>query len=240
MILNSIVFSLGEPKDNLYIHMFALCFWSMLKQKVFDPKTDMYILTCDKETQEYIQKEFPLLQPLRCLVVPKPKSCYDGMKLKYVLPFVYDIGDKTVLYVDVDIFATRPFTVWAPQDSICIYAEGVVTDSNYCGDMNLSCHTTHGYTAGFFAYSWGEKVKSVFSSIIKDIEGIPKKYYTLDQPYFNKYLYQVRCVTLPHGLLSGNGHGSLENARFINCCGEPGDGAFHYNKMLQLFLKFNC
>lgn len=238
MIINSVVFSLGEPKDNLYIQMFLLSYWSLLKHSVFNPKADQYILTCDKETAEYIQKTFPLIQQIKYLIVPKPKNCYDGMKLKYVLPFVYDVGKNPVLYIDVDVFAFRPFRLWCPEDSIVAHPEGSITDSNYCGDMDFKGYGSHGYTAGFFGYSWGQRVKGVFASIINDIENIPKKYYTLDQPYFNKYLKYVQVIPLS-STLSGNGHGNLDNCMFINCCGEPGDGAFHYNKMLQLYLKFH-
>ena len=236
MILNSVVFSLGEPKDNLYINMFLLCFFSLRKKGVFNPATDTYYLTCDGATAQYIEEKLLLLRGIKLLVVPKPKDCYEGMKLKYVLPYLIQVDD-TVLYVDVDMFALKGFRVGVEKDTIVVLPEGRPTDSNYCGDLKLSL--PYGFTAGFFAYRWGEKVKNFFSSILASMDRATSRHYTLDQPWFNKHLEEIQLKILPPGLVSGNGHGDVQQAFFVNCCGEPGDGSFHWVKMLQLYLQFS-
>jgi hypothetical protein len=202
----------------------------------FNPQTDQYYLTCDKDTAEYIQKEFPLIRNVRCLVVPKPTSVYDGMKLKYVLPFLVNLPAEVILYVDVDVFQIRKMvSLDLPEDSLMIYAEGKAEDSNYRGDLEFQA--THGYSAGFFAYRWGKGLRECFTQILRDLETIPERYYTLDQPYFNKYAQGTKMCWLNPSRVSGNGHGNLQDAVFVNCCGEPGDGRFHWNKMLQLYLS---
>ena len=235
MILNSIVFSLADPKDNLYIQMFVLCYYSFIKR--LGPMVDRYYLTCDMETAEYIKKTFPLIQHVIYVIVPKPESVYKGMMLKYQLPFLIEVGDETVWYVDTDMFLIRPFKVDCPRDTILVYPEGPATDDSYRGDMRLKSNV--GFTAGFFIYRWGDRVKNFFINILNNLEDIPKKYYTLDQPYFNKHL-----ETAPHKLLdarciSFNGNNNIDSAALVNCCGEPGDGLFHWNKMLQLFLYYS-
>ena len=230
MIFNSVVFSLTKPEDNLYIQMLLICATS-IKKRWMKPE-DTYIVTADQETASYIQKQFPVLNFIKFLIVPKPTSVYDGMTLKYVLPYMMKVDQ--VFYVDVDIFAIRPLRQTLPEDSIMVVPEGVSTDPNYCGDMTLDL--PHGYTAGFFAYRWGDKTRKIFNAIVNAIQTIPKKYYTLDQPYFNKFLPLGKILSVDPAIMSGNGNNHLDKAVMVNCCGEPGDGIFHWNKMLQLYL----
>lgn len=231
MIFNSVIFSMGKPEDNLYIQMFLLCAVSIKKKWMLEE--DSYIATTDQDTAAYIQKTFPVLNFVKYVVVPKPKSVYDGMTLKYVLPYIQKVED--VVYVDVDIFAIRRWRPQLYQDSIVVIPEGLASDQNYCGDMKLEY--TYGFTAGMFCYRWGDKTRIVFDAIINDIQSYPKKYYTLDQPYFNKNLKLGNVLIMDPAVLSGNGNNNLDRAAGVNCCGEPGDGLFHWNKMLQLYVS---
>lgn len=236
MILNSILFSLGDPKDNLYIQMFVLLYFSFIKTRCFGPVTDIYYLTCDKETADYIKETFPLVQYVRYVIVPKPASVYEGMMMKYKLPFLVDVKDETVMYIDTDMFFVKKFKVDCPLDTLLVYPEGPGSNESYCGDMILK--SSVGFTAGFFIYRWGDKVKEVFTKILDDIGFIPKKYYTLDQPYFNKHLESAQYCVLDERLISFNGNNNKDCAALINCAGIPGNGLFHWNKMLQLFLYY--
>lgn len=235
MIFNSVLFSLGDPKDNLYIQMFVIQYSSLLRTKSYNPETDEFYLTCDEDTANYIQKTFPLVRHVKCLIHPKPKSTYDGMKMKFVLPFLLKLKDEPILYCDVDIFFMRQLRVDIPEDTIAVYPEGAATDSNYCGDFQLNA--PYGFTAGFFAYRFGTTVCRFFAKLLDTLDKEPKKFYTLDQPYFNKFLLLVKQIVMfESNMMSLNGNTHRDVARVMNCCGEPGDGSFHWNKMLQLFL----
>lgn len=238
-IFYTICASLKAPKENQYVYCLLTMFWSLKKKGAFMPG-DNFIVITDVDTAKYLST-FPLLKEIKTLIMSHPKSVYEMMKWKYMLPDLIPNlpTDQVYTYIDTDILALRPFQSYLPEDYLCVFAEGVWNDPNYCGEGNEKATydpPRKGYTAGFFQYKLGPTVRTFFKRVLEDMEQ-PKKYYTLDQPYFNKHLHAAKYVEHNTNFISMNGHKNIQQATLLNCCGEPGDDAFHFSKQLQFWLQ---
>jgi len=235
-IFYSVLFSLGDPKTNLY------CYLPAIQKRALEATGNLkggstYALICDESSAAYL-RQFHLLRGVKIFPVPRPRTVLEGMSLKYILPGLLDLKDETVVYLDLDILPLRnvAFTNVSP-DSLVVLPEGKATESNYCGDTPL--HTPIGLSAGLFIYRDGPTVRAFFKRMLQAISTCQKNFYTLDQPYFNHFLEDINSSIrlMPQGAVSFNGHGDLKNAAFVNLCGDPGDGPLHFQKVLEFFLS---
>ena len=229
-----------EPKQNQYVYCLLTMYASLKKKGAMQPG-DHFIVMCDIDMAKHLST-ISLLKDIKTIIMSHPKSVYEMMKWKYMLPDLIPTlpTDQVYTYIDTDILALRPFQTYLPADYLCVFAEGDANDPNYCGEGNEK--TTYdpprkGYTAGFFQYRLGSSVRAFFKRVLEEMEA-PKKYYTLDQPYFNKHLHYPETKFVEHNtnFMSMNGHKNLKDATLVNCCGEPGDDAFHFQKQLQFWL----
>ena len=235
MIFHSIVFSLADPQKNEYIYMLMLLVHSLYRKKTFVPKEDKYYVMADAATLEVL-RSIPLLGVCSFLEIPKPTDCYDGMRFKYQLFDYVEPCDDVVMYLDVDMLCRRQARFVIPADTLYVFPEGAPTDTNYCGDPGTPLEAPAGATAGFFMYRFGDTIKVMFENILERLK-TGRGYYTLDQPHFNHSL-QGRASFLPGTLISFNGNNNPQ-AHFINAAGCPGDGPFHFRKMLEFALIFS-
>ena len=231
MLYYSFVFALEGKKPNEYLSCLTLLYRTLQTNGALRPN-DEYVVMTDKATLEVV-KQSPALKGIRWLVRQAPKTVYEGMRWKYDFPTLVNLPDGTLTcYLDVDVLVARPIRLLLPDDSLGVFPEGNATDSNYCGDTPLDAPT--GATAGIFAYRWGPRVRGMFSTILENMAKEDKGFYTLDQPYFNHAL-RDGAIYLPPDFISFNGHNN-PGATLLNFCGEPGDGGFHFNKMLNYYL----
>lgn len=174
----------------------------------------------------------------RIIVVPTPQGVYEGMRIRYILPEIFDCRGKDFTYIDCDMLYVREYTIAIPADSFLVYNEGPIEAWGYSGSDNFMTILPgqKGLTSGFFMFNYGPKVAATFKSILESMDAGPK-YYTLDQPHFNKALYSegVRIEFLPDTFICDNMHSSLETCSFVNFCGEPGNGDRHFRKMFDIF-----
>lgn len=237
MILYSLCVAL---KGNEYLQMLLYLVKTLLKTGSFDPKRDHYYVMADQETATALGK-IGFAAPLRVMVVPKPTSTYECMKLKYLFPKMIPdptaLGSETFVYLDADLLSLRPFYAALPPDTIAVVPEGAPTDTNYCGRVERPLSTPYGVTAGFFLYRWGIRVQGFFDTVLLDLEERTERFYTLDQVAFNRYLPSAPFQPLNPEILSFNGQGLSERTLFLNYAGEPGDGPFHLAKGLDFFLR---
>ena len=226
----TILFSLGKPQENWYFCMMLLLYKSLLRTESLGPD-DRFFVVADKATIEY-GKSFVSLARVNWIEVPAPKTVKDGMLLKYMFRPKVDV---VVVYLDCDFLAKRKITIDIPADTIALLPEGRPDDSNYCGDFTLDAPT--GVSAGMFAFRYGPRCRAVLDEVAKRVMNCSKGYYTLDQPHFNAVVAASEAKKyLPASIVSFNGHGNVAEAYLINCAGCPGDGDFHWKKMIDFFI----
>ena len=233
-VFYTILFSLGSPKTNQYIDCFllqrrALISTGMLKH------TDRYYVLADAASAKVLT-ELPGLERVRVVVVPTPQSLKGGMMMKYLMPFVCELRDESVVYLDLDVLPVKPALFNLEPETFYAYPEGGVSDPNYSGGRPLDLPA--GCSGGFFAYRGGPKIEELFKTILNEIAAEKEEFYTLDQPTYNHVLSRHRDLVkfLPHEMVSFNGNTNRDKAIFWNMCGDPGDGPFHFRKMLGVYL----
>ena len=144
------------------------------------------------------------------------------------------------MYLDVDMLNIKQIRIDIPadlEDLIIVYPEGSNTDTNYTGSGSALA-IPQGVSSGFFIYKCGAKVIQFMEEVYYKIRTDPEIYYTLDQPHFNKTIEgKDFCMYMDPATVLFNGHGERkDHTMFINCCGCPGDGAFHFRKVLEFLL----
>lgn len=236
MLFYTILFSLGEPKQNLYVQMLHLQLASLRRTGTLAADDEFLVLT-EKKTADYLAATSALPPNVKILLVRPPSTTLQGMLLKYILPRVYDCRGKTCLYLDLDILSCRKLELGPLEpDNLYVFPEGRPDDTNYCGSTPLELSA--GVTAGIFLYTYGPKVQAFFDAVLGRIAASTETFYSLDQPHFNHALAAQKVVRgLPPTLISFNWNTHRDTARFVNLCGDPGDGPFHFQKMLQVFLR---
>lgn len=245
MLYYSMCFSLpGKSKNNQYLYCLALLYKTLKGSGTIRAGDDFVVMT-DAETIE-VFKTFTCMRGAKFVVVEEqPKTVREMMTYKYKFATLAKLPDGvSVTYLDADMLAVRPLRLQLPDDSLAVFPEGKPEDTNYCGDRPLS--NPCGFTAGFFAYRLGPNVRRMFSSILEEMGKEDKGFYTLDQPYFNHAISALKvapdgtltgdAICLPADFVSFNGHNN-PGATLLNFCGEPGDDAFHYVKMINWFLS---
>lgn len=229
--------SLGDPRSNCYLYMLMMLVHTLQKSGTFQPAKDKFFVMADDATGAVINK-IGLLNCVEVIPVDKPKDVLDMMKYKYLFPKYIDCSKQTVLYLDVDFLSIKPLRLEGqiPEDAFAVVPEGPANHSNYCPPYSR-LQTQFGATAGIFAYHYGPTVQKVFSYILNRIANDPERFYTLDQPHFNVGYPNAKFVVIPPAAISFNCQGDLSKAVLINLAGEPGDGPFHFLKMLEVFLR---
>ena len=235
-IYYSILFSLGDAKANQYVYCLMLQLRALVRTKMLGA-LDQFVLLCDQKTQK-VMEGIAIPPNFKMLLVPSPKTLEEGMMLKFAFPRLAKVPEgEQLIYMDLDMLPIRKIEIDVPANSFVAYPEGRPDDKNYCGDSGLALPA--GCSGGFFAYRWCPAVAALFQEVLERIGWAKEKYYTLDQPHYNRALAaHIACVKFfPHEIVSFNGNTNQKTAAFINCCGDPGDSGFHFRKMLEFFLR---
>lgn len=236
MLFYSVVFSLQDAKTNPYLWMYCLLLKSMIQTKTLSEKDTYYVLV-DPDTKVQLEKYIgKYIQQVEFLEIPKPNTLLEGMMWKYKFHTLVDITNKDCMYLDVDMLSVRQFAPPIPEDTLCVLPEGPSTATDYCGCWNLDAPC--GFSAAFFAYNFGPRVKAVFEEVLELSENTTEKFYTLEQPFFNKALEHAQYVVFNDELVSINAHECLDVCHFISYAGIPGDAYFHWEKGLAYFLTY--
>ena len=233
-IFYSVLFSLGDPKENQYIYCTMIMLTSLIKTGTLGPKDKFYLMV-DRETAHEINK-IPLFLKAELVIVQKPETLLQGLSYRYTLHKYIDLKNKDCVYLDSDMICIKKTSFTITANHILVYPEGNANDTNYCGGRTLK--NMYGFTSGFFAFNGASTIFDFFDTLVESLTFSKEVFYTLDQVYLNWHLemFPQLVEVMPHNIVSFNGHTNKGTASFINCCGEPGDGAFHFSKMLQLML----
>jgi hypothetical protein len=235
MIFYSIIFSLHNPEENMYVWMFDLLLKTLIKTDTFTSKDTYYILA-DTETKMAIMNRIDIENNVHVLDIPKPKSLLEGMLWKYKLHTLIDIETKDCMYLDVDILSMRKFQLTMQPDTFYVLPESSAENTDYCGCWKLNLNK--GLSAGFFAFNLGPNVKKTFEAIL-DLEKTTKEsFYTIEQPFFNKCIENAPYKLFDESVVSLNGNTNTDTCYFLSYAGVPGNQEFHWQKGHHFYLQY--
>ena len=233
MHLYTILFSLGEARKNEYVWCCMIWLKSLFSSGTLQ-RGDTITIVCDPQTAKHLRASTLIrVAGVQLHEVPAPADCRQGMNLKYMYrPKTEDV----VVYMDSDQILRKPFRPDIPPDTLLCYPEGPISDTNYRGDYPYT--EGPGFTAGIWAYRRGVRVDEWLDAVLKRCAESEKKFYCLDQPHFNAVIRELAppLQMLKREAVSFNGHGNVQEAFVLNLAGDPGDGALHFQKMLDMML----
>jgi len=238
-----------DPKDNMYIDIFFIWFAKVI-QSAGLTQSDLLQVTMDSRTIEYLEQcntPFSLLiERLPCLfrvvVINPPANSLEGMMNKYAYT---DYTQDVYIYCDIDILISRPFHTMVEQleeNSMCFCKEGSLSDKNYSegfSETAAELENMSGFSAGKFVIL-GKPLRDSFFKIINDMCDYSSKFYTVEQPYFNRAIYLIPRdkVTLNTSLdkyvaFNGNDEYDKETTIFNDMGGDVGDAKAHVTKIMN-------
>jgi len=246
--LTCIIYTLKdkEVKDNVYLNIFYIWLGKVIQSGGLTSNDALNIII-DKRTLNYLKEtDSPLpllLTKLQCpytfIEVEPPVNSLEGMMNKYIY---VDYSQDVYLYCDIDILISNPFSTMIEQmtgDCIYVCAEGLLSDKNYSeGFDKLPPGELPGLSAGKFAIT-GKHLRNIVFEHIRAICDYSTKFYTVEQPVFNKAIYMLRdMISVNDKLLteyvSFNGEDYNKSKTIFNDLGgEPGIGETHLNRIIQ-------
>jgi len=182
--------------------------------------------------------------------IKQPNTLLEGMAHKYT-EFSYE--EEFLMYCDLDVFVYKNLSLLnlGKADSLYLHAEGKISETEYNEALSREekerIHmNSPGFSAGKFIIR-GKKIRDILFKKINSIIGASKTtYFTVEQPQFNKAIYELTSqipinpflITQP--LISNNFKEFSESETvLIDFQGLPGDGAFHLDKILDFMAYTN-
>ena len=169
--------------------------------------------------------------------------------------YSYEFLDYTqdiYMYCDIDILFVKSIhllTTSLNPNTIYIHNEGKLSNQNYGAaftkeELSESSSKMPGFSSGKFII-YGKELHKNFFEIVTNIRNLSNQvYYTLDQPYFNKAIYymilnklcSINFDLISKPIISVNGHDSTRDTVLLDAMGIPGDGEFHFKKLLDMYI----
>lgn len=256
VFLNCVLFTLDgrEVKENQYVRIFYI--WlSKLIQNGGLTKDDMLMISIDKKTFDYISTSATSLNSIFCkllcphtfMIFPSPVTMMEGMQMRYE-PHKYE--QDAYMYCDIDVIVRKPLSTFLEKtmpDKMYVVVEGDLRDANYGADMEgieFTSDKNPGYTSGIWVIT-GQSICREFLIRLHNHYKVYAKYYALDQPFFNRAVYDmshrniIRDVLTEH--TSFNGHNYNKDACVLfNCAGDVGDGLKHHEKIQDVLIMMDA
>jgi hypothetical protein len=249
LCLACVIFTLEskEPSANKYLPAFLLWLSQLISIGGLR-ETDTLRIFIDPASYQYLLTStvFDLLLPnLGCradiVEIPRPKTLLEGMLWKYsTMPYDQD----QFLYLDIDIFITKSLhSIFdsIPQGHFSAHVEGEISHPNYSNGMDIHSYnpTGPGFSAGKFFFS-DKDLHIDFCTHLIGLVNPENSFYTIEQPYFNRTIYELRLPVMsslfksPRVSIRGLQY-SKESTWLLDFAGEPGDGEAHWINMLDIF-----
>jgi hypothetical protein len=238
-------------EENKYIQIFLIWLSQFIKISGLG-KDDILHMYIDKKTSEYLFTDsiFGFLLRMakfqtQIMGIPPPKTHLEGMMWKYNLS---DYTQDIYMYCDIDILITKSLhrlVSSVKPNTIYVCIEGYMTDPDYGADISPEViqEGMKGFSAGKFIVSGRDLRDNLFINV-KELCNYEKNYYTIEQPFFNRAIMGMTNIDmdlLNSPLISINGESyNKDSTILIDCAGEPGNGEFHYSKILDVFCLLNC
>jgi len=253
MIVYTLLFTLvgKDPADNRYIEMLYMWLTYVLRNAGLKC-TDKVCILLDKASIDFINVE-PLIGHIlqeskicvEFLLIDRPETIKEGMVHRYDIEKYGKLISECSLYLDLDVLVIKPIDIvrGIQPDTMLLVTEGNAYNDDYGGKVlpyDSKKETYPGFTSAIFAFAIGEKVWNLLKSVKEDCLKQEPAFYTVDQPFFNKYVYEIfidaalPIYILPPKLLINNDMRPNDLAVFVNFCGDPGNGPKHSVKMVMM------
>jgi len=255
--INSLLFTLkgSDVKTNKYIPIFNM--WlSRLITNGGIRRSDIIHFYVDTPTIEYLQADNVFIKltdncpcKFEICIFPQPETILDGMMYRFkFLEYTQDI----YMYCDIDILFTKSIRLIINSlkpNTLYIHNEGPLSNQDYGAAFTTEEQGEYfskmpGFSSGKFII-YGKEMHKIFFEIVTNIRSLSNEvYYTLDQPYFNKAIYHmilnnlcsVNCDIIRAPIISVNSSDFTSDTVLIDCMGIPGDGEFHFKKLLDMYI----
>jgi len=173
-----------------------------------------------------------------------PKTHLEGMMMKYnSLDYTQDI----YMYCDIDIVILKSLHNLIDQmepNKFYVMAEGSLLTPDYNAAFSKEKQLTFikqdtGYSAGKFVIT-SQKIRDIIFNEIRGRCNFDTTFYTIDQPYFNCIMYELRNTPLLNTELFNSSYISFNGQKYnrditvlFDCAGEPADGKKHIIKYVD-------
>jgi hypothetical protein len=195
-----------EPKQNLYIQVFLLWLSQLLHSANLKPTDALELLIDTPTLRELENSSFnELLKSLQCeiklLQMNQPATLTEGCMWKYLSThYTQDV----FFYCDIDILILKPvqlLTDLMKPDTVYAHIEGLLHHPsfgpNYTADFPAPMLASFppdspGYSAGKFLI-YGSSLRDFFFQYIHTLHSKRRMDYPmLEQPFYNRALYELR------------------------------------------------
>jgi hypothetical protein len=162
------------------------------------------------------------------------------------------------IYMDTDVLINKSFKIITDKmmpNTICVHEEkisiNVINDPvlSYFfegipqNEMDIFANSNvKGLSAGHFAFYGKSIMLEIFNKII-EYNKIETDYETLEQPLFNRAIYNYyiieKKIEVLYTMNSFIGNYSIPinfDSVLIDCCGDPGNDLEHYEKVINILL----
>ena len=268
--LYTILFTLEDKPvhKNQYIQMFLIWFSYVVKSKSLNENDTLWIIG-DRYTLNYLKHETPfenitklLLCTYGLIEAEQPKTLMEGCMMKYNQLIRHDIirshNYDILIYTDIDVIINKTFkTLVMEPNSIIIHEENDFNFNYFSegipeNEKNefLKCNSQiKGLSAGKFIIYGKSLAIDIFNRIV-NYNSDKSNYYTLEQPLFNRaiynYIYIDKKETRLHNLNPYCVHynnlpmTNINDCMLIDCAGKPGHYIDHMEKMLNILCITNA
>jgi len=243
----------GNPvNENKYVSIFVMWLSTALRYGGLNG-TDQIHLTTDIDTFEYLKTYTAFCGlmntnttcPTHLSLHSPPTTLREGMAMRYMkVKYTQDV----YMYCDIDVLIVkplRPLYESLPVNTLCLHAEGLLSDSNYgaafsAEEQAMLPSVLPGFSSGKFIIC-GKDLYTRFVDTVMMLQAHhSSNYYTIDQPFFNKAVYLLikdpnQLMMIPPTFISPNGHFFNTECILLDAMGVPGDGEVHFHKILGYF-----
>ena len=238
-----------EPKDNMYIDIFYIWLAKVIQSGGLTQK-DLIQVAMDSRTCTFLETKdnilSHLLDILPCLFtiveIPPPSNSLEGMMNKYAYT---EYTQDVYIYCDIDILISRPFNEVVEQleeNTMYFCNEGNLSDINYGEGFTEDKEVLEklsGFSAGKFIIL-GKGLRDYLFKSINDICDYSSKFYTVEQPYFNKAIYRIprdkvnvnTTILEQYVAFNGNNYDKKKTI-FNDMAGDVADGKIHATKIMN-------
>lgn len=249
----TVLFTLSDkdPSQNTYIKIFQLWISQLIKKS----NVKRCVVLLDTRTLDFIADSFILNKYLLkkakfkidFMKFESPKTLLDGMIHKYS---IFDYYEDFLMYCDVDLFIYKElsFLDIPKTASLFLHAEGPITEYAEAFTETMKSRFikpgAKGFSAGKFVIC-GKTIRDLLFQKIHEMNN-RQHFYTIEQPFFNKAIYSLidtininaNFITPPK--ISNNCRDFDEQTTvLVDFQGQPGDGAFHLDKIIDFFAFAN-